>query len=229
MSSLSTMTMKRVLFAAFCAPTATCFSATPLTTCNGFAGLSTISKEAAIQLVQVVLTDAHAGLLAAGADLAVRAHENDTLVTLTDEELDEYKRLAVFMTAVASDPSAFPVRESLARSLKKKAREMKGPAQPQSRRNQRKRTQARKQSFQRRNRAERREQAQAWNEAVAKIEAERIEHEEWLEQRRAELEAEPKFDITDIAGNVILAGVPQSFVKAQAEDKPDLILPPGVA
>lgn len=159
-----------------------------------------------LQLVQVTLTDELAGLLAASAGIAVSAHEQDVLVSLTDDELTEYKRLAVFMTAVASEPAKFPVRESLARSIKSKVRATRGPAQKQSRRK------VRSQSQQKRDRVQRRREVAEHNQATAAYEKDRIDHEAFITERTMQTENEPKFNITDIAGNVILAGVPESMV-----------------
>lgn len=75
--------------------------------------------------VQIVLTEQQAGLLAAAADIAIKAHNADKIVTLTDEEVDEFKRLAVFLTAVSAEPDKFPVRPAFAKSIKKRARTMK--------------------------------------------------------------------------------------------------------
>jgi hypothetical protein len=139
------------------------------------------------------------------------------LVTLTDEELTEYKRLAMFLTAVASEPGKFPVRESLARSIKKKTRSARGVLKndgtPKGQRSP-KRLTKRSQGQQKRDRAQRRREVAEFNQAREAYEKDRIDHEAYIAERQAQIALEPKFDITDIAGNVILAGVPESMVKA---------------
>lgn len=181
--------------------------------------------------MQIVLTDELAGLLAAAVGITISAHEQNHIVQLTDEELTEYQRLAVFLTAVASEPERFPLRESLAKGLKKKVRAAKGPAQPQSRKKKKKRTQ----SQQKRDRAQRRLEAQQHNEAREAYDKDRVDLESYIEERQAQIESEPKFVITDIAGNTILAGVPESMIRPMPEEgveahdsKPELILPSGV-
>jgi hypothetical protein len=145
----------------------------------------------------------------------------------------------VFFAMVASEPNRFPLRESLARSLKKKVRAAKGAAQPQSRS---KRKAKRSQGQQKRDRVARREAVAQHNAALAAYEKERAEQEALIEYRRQQIQSEPKFNVTDIAGNVILEGVPASMVVAQeapaqafeleqavAKGRAQrLILPPGV-
>lgn len=178
-----------------------------------------------MQPVQIVLTDELAGLLAAAVGITISAHEADQIVTLTDEELVEYKRLAVFLTAVASEPERFPLRESLARSLKKKTRQVKGPAQrPSGRKGKR------SQSQQKRDRAQRKLEAEQFNQAREAYARDQADLEAYIEERKSQIETEPKFRITDIAGNTILEGVPQSMIVALEEQPvaPSIVLPPGV-
>src|SRR5581483_12135148 len=111
--------------------------------------------------------------------------------------------------AVAAEPSRFPLTGQMAEALKRGARKAKGPAQPESRRNRRKARQEQRQSFHKRRRKELRETREAYNAAQAMLAAEREEMEAAYAEMRAKLEAEPKVNITDAQGNVILAGVPQ--------------------
>lgn len=187
-----------------------------------------------MQPVQIVLTDELAGLLAASAQITLKAHEADQIVSLTEDEQTEYKRLAVFMAAVASEPEKFPLRESLARSLKTKVRAAKGEAQPKSRSG---RKAKRSQGQQKRDRAARKVEVANFNRAREAYERDRIDHEAYLAERQAQMETEPKFDIVDIAGNVVLRDVPQSLLTpaepefksmADAAAKGAIILPPGV-
>jgi hypothetical protein len=185
-----------------------------------------------MQLVQLVLTDDQALLTRQLIDLAL---SNSTEDQVGEVEADA-QRLAVFFGAIAADPDRFPVSGRMATAMKRAKRRAKGPAQPQSRRNKRKARQEKRMSFHKRRRKERREFAEAYNAAREAMEAEQREMEEAYQEMRARLEAEPKFDITDAAGNVILAGVPQSMVRPveaamqeEAEvfetDAPKIILP----
>lgn len=119
------------------------------------------------------------------------------------------------MDTVAEHPNHFPVRREYARMIKSKLRAAKGPAQPQPGRNKRKARQAQRRAFQKLRRENRRELVAAFNAQREQMEAQRAEQEAQAEQRRAEIATEPTFDITDLMGNVILAGVPKSMIKAQ--------------
>lgn len=179
--------------------------------------------------VQVVLTDQLAGLLAAAADITLRSDANKQLVELSDDERTDLQRLAVFMTAVASEPEKFPLRDSQAKSLRSKLRTARGPAQPQPRK-----ASKPSQGRQKRTRAQKRAEAEAYNAARERVEVDMADREAYLEERRAQMENEPKFDITDIMGNTILAGVPSSMlVPVNEETHPTnpagkIILPPSV-
>ena len=122
------------------------------------------------RLVQVVLTVDQAFKLAQTVRYAVE----DRAGAVDDTVLDDLRRLVVFFDYVAADPSRFPVT-SMTASLKRGLRRVKGPAQPQSRRNKRKARQEKRQSVAKRRRLQRREMVEAWNRAVAQIEAEMAE------------------------------------------------------
>lgn len=170
------------------------------------------------QLVQILLTPEQAALLGASADVTVRAHEAETLVELTDDEKSSYQQLAVFMGMVASDPSKFPVTGKLARTIKTRARQLKATPNPDSgntnasRRNKRKARQERRQRSHKVRRRTRREDAAAYNVARTQMEAEIAEMQAIQDERMAEIEAEPKFTVTDIMGNVLIDNVPQSMI-----------------
>jgi hypothetical protein len=160
------------------------------------------------QLVQLVLTDDQALLTRQAIDLSL---SNSTEDQIGDAEAD-LQRLAVFFGAVAAEPSRFPLTGQFAEALKRGARKAKGPAQPKSRRNARKARQETRIGFAKRRRAERRDLVAQHNAVQEAMQAERQEMEDAYAELRARLEAEPKVNITDAAGNVILAGVPQSMI-----------------
>jgi len=128
------------------------------------------------------------------------------------------------MALVAEEPRRFPVVGRMAATLKKSAKGVKGPAQPPSGKNKRKARQEQRISFHKRRRKERRETAEDedYNRARATMERDMEEARQIQEERQAQIENEPKFDITDIMGNVILAGVPLSMVRAQDDQPLDL-------
>jgi hypothetical protein len=144
--------------------------------------------------------------------VTVRAHEAETLVVLTDDEKASYEQLAVFMGQVALKPEAFPVTGRLAASIKTRARQLKGDAQPQSRKNKRKERQERRMRTSKARRRTRREDAEAYNVARTKMEAEIAEMQAIQDERQAQIEAEPKFTVVDIMGNVLIDNVPSSMI-----------------
>jgi hypothetical protein len=137
---------------------------------------------------------------------------NSTEDQIGDAEAD-LQRLAVFFGAVAAEPSRFPLSGQFAEALKRGARKAKGPAQPKSRRNARKVRQEKRIGAAKRRRAARRDFVAQHNAVQEAMQAEHQEMNEAYEEMRARLDAEPKFNITDVAGNVILAGVPKSMVQ----------------
>src|SRR5690242_17354963 len=173
------------------------------------------------RLVEVVLTEEQAGLLAAAADITLRSHEaEDGLVTLNEQEELGMKQLAVFFVTVASSPQHFPVTGRMAKTVKSRTRAAKGEAKQTSRKNKRKARQERRMSFSKRRRKERREMAENFNKAREVYEAELAEIQAIQEQRQREIENEPKFDVQDIMGNVVIAGVPQSMIRAADTNEP---------
>lgn len=164
-----------------------------------------------MQFVQVVLTDDQALLARAALDLILNDPER---YVMTDEERADYERLAVFLGHVAQNPSEFPVTGKMATSVRKAVRRIAGPAQPQSRR--RKRSQGQ----QKRDRKARRELVAAYNEAVARMEAERQEAEEAHRELLERIEPQPKYRVVSAGGEVILDGVPAEFIQPVDEDGP---------
>lgn len=172
------------------------------------------------QLVEIVLTEEQVGLLSVAAGLTLRSNEDTEhgLITLTEEEQADYERLAVFLTTVAANPQHFPVTGRMARSIKKRtlASRLPRPAAgdtARSVRNKRKARQEKRQGASKRRRKERREHVAAFNKARERYEADVKEMQEIQEQRQREIENEPKFDVTDIMGNVVIAGVPKSMIR----------------
>jgi len=168
------------------------------------------------QLVELVFTDQQVGLLAAAVDTTLRSADDEEhgLLTLEDEERTAFEQLQVFLTSVFTSPRAFPVTGRMAIPKKKSVAEklhLKGTSE--STRNKRKARQAKRQGGHKRRRLEQRKMAANYNQARTVMEAELQEIQEIQEQRQAEIALEPKFDITDIMGNVVIAGVPESMIR----------------
>ena len=173
------------------------------------------------QLAEVVVTDDQAKLIAAAADVALRSHadEEHGLITLDEDELTNMQRLAMFFGVVAEQPHRFPVTGRMAIPLKKAKREAREAAKEvhgtnRSVRNKRKARQESRMGAAKRRRRERREFVENFNRAREITEREVAEMQELQEQRQREIENEPKFNVTDIMGNVLLEGVPQSMIVA---------------
>lgn len=161
---------------------------------------------------QIVITDDQAKLLGAAADVTLRANEAEEFILLEEHEKTSLQELAVFMAMVAQHPGSFPITGRMAKSVKTRLRQLRGPAQPASARNKRKARQEKRQGFAKRRRKQRRELAEQYNQARQIMEQEMEEARQIQEERQAQLEAEPKFNITDIMGNVLVANVPASMV-----------------
>lgn len=116
--------------------------------------------------VQVVLTDGHVRLLREGVGNLVVDPEGEP-----DRAAEVYV-LESFLDTVTEHPESFPVTGKMATSIKHRLRLLKGPAQPQSRRNKRKARQERRMSTAKRRRREKRELAAAYNEAQERLMAE---------------------------------------------------------
>jgi hypothetical protein len=99
--------------------------------------------------------------------------------------------------------------------VRRKFEPPKGPAQPASRRNKRKARQDARQGGHKRRRKERREMAEQYNAAREIVERDMAEAAEVQAETVARLETEPKFDITDAFGNVMVSGVPESLIRPQ--------------
>jgi hypothetical protein len=179
------------------------------------------------QLVQILLTDEQAKLLAAAAVVAIRsdADEENGLITLEEDERTDLERLARFMAVVALNPSKFPLTGHMAVARKLAERrvdgvrrgdgELKGTV---SRKNKRKVRQERRQRTHKVRRLTRRADAEAYNAARAQMEAELKEIQEIQEQRQREIETEAKYTLQDIMGNVVMTDIPESMIVAQTDE-----------
>ena len=137
---------------------------------------------------------------------------------LTEEERSAYERLAVFFGHAVVDPSRFPLSPRQASRIKSVVKKARGPAQPQSRRNKRKARQERRIAFAKQRRKQNREFREQYNEAMAQLRKEQEEMEQAYAEVQARIEAEPKFDIFDGVGNLIMSGVPESAIRSQETD-----------
>lgn len=183
------------------------------------------------QLVEVVLTTDQAAVLAAASDVTLRAASESEYIALEEGEQQTLEQLAVFLAAVANNPQHFPVASNKGLTLKKRLAAPKGAGQPQSRKNKRKARQERRMSFHKRRRKERRADAENFNQAREIVERDRAEMEEIQRERQAQLENEPKFEMLDSMGNVVLSGIPESMIRPQQtpdtpeEEAPKIIMP----
>jgi hypothetical protein len=148
---------------------------------SGALARSTLSKEAQLKFVQVVLSDDQARLVAQAIPLAL---ENSTEDQIGDGE-DDLKRLAMFFAGVAESPEAFPITGRMAGKVKAIVRQAKGPAQPQSRS---KRAKKRTQGQQKRDRQARREGVAEFNVARERYEQDVKDMEEAHAERVAQIE-----------------------------------------
>lgn len=131
---------------------------------------------------------------------------------LTDEERQQYERLAVLYGHAAVDASRFPLSPKQAARLKSVVKKARGPAQPQSRRNKRKARQERRIAFAKQRRKNNREFREQYNEAMRQMEAEREEAEKAYAEIAARIENERKYQIKDGMGNLIMSEIPASAI-----------------
>lgn len=144
---------------------------------------------------------------------------------MTDEERQQYERLAVFFGTAAVDPSRFPLSPKQASRLKSIVKKAKGSSQPQSRRNRRKVRQERRQGYHKQRRKDLREFKEQYNAAMAQLRKDAEEAEAAHAEAMARYENEPKFDVYDGVGNLIMAGVPKSAIVLQDVEGVETELP----
>jgi len=120
-----------------------------------------------LTVVQPTLTDNQALALAQACDFVVFEAELRKNM-LEESEVDEFKRLSVFLYDVAANPQKYPSRA--AAQIRKRLSALKGPAQPAPR-NKRKQRQETRMATAKRRRAERAKSAAEWNAQVAEYEA----------------------------------------------------------
>jgi len=150
---------------------------------------------------------------------------------LTEEERSAYERLAVFFGSAAVDPARFPLSPRQASRLKSIVKKTRGPSQPQTRRNKRKARQERRIATAKLRRKNNREFREQYNEAMAQLRKEQEEMEAAYREVEARVAAEPKFDIVDGAGNLIMSGVPESALRpmdAPEQSAGELVGAPGI-
>jgi len=176
------------------------------------------------QLVQILLTDEQAKLLAAAADVTLRSNEDKTdgLIALEDTEKTDLERLATFMAIVATEPGKFPLEGRMAQTLKT-ARRTKTPNPNAgntgaSTRNKRKDRQERRARTHIVRRLKRREFVKEYNRARIVAETEIAELTAIQEARQKQIESEPKFDLLDTMGTVIMSDIPQSMIRPVEEE-----------
>jgi hypothetical protein len=186
-----------------------------------------------VQFIQTLLTDEQALKIRYAIDVLLQDPER---YVMTDEERTEYERLAVFWGHAVTNPSAFSPTGEMAQRVKTIVRRAKGPAQPPSRRNKRKARQEQRRAFQKLRRKQRREFNEQYNSAMEQLRSDAEEAERNAQELAAKYEAEPKFEIRDGYGNLIMQGIPKSAIVpmtpdgdvsdvSPSSDTPHIILP----
>lgn len=178
-----------------------------------------------MQFVETLITDDQALKIRLALDLILQ--DPDRYV-MTDEERDEYQRLAVFYGVVATDPSRFAPTGKNAQTVKSIVRRVKGPAQPQSRRNRRKMRQERRRAHQKLMRSQRREFAEQYNAAMQTLRSEAEEAGRAAAEVEERFAAEPKVMVLAADGTPVMRGIPASMVVPEPEsldEAPKIILP----
>lgn len=168
-----------------------------------------------MQFVELVVSTDQALMTRAALDIVL--NDPDRYV-LTEEERSAYERLAVFFGSAAVDPARFPLSPRQASRIKTLVKKARGPAQPQSRRNKRKARQERRIATAKQRRKNNREFREQYNEAMAQLRKEQEEMEAAYAEVEARVAAEPKFDIVDGQGNLIMSGVPESAIVHAGEE-----------
>lgn len=172
-----------------------------------------------MRFVQLLLTDEQAEWTAA----ALRDAEKDLKAQL-DELGDDAEmwmaddaamlgRLSMLFQDAAEQPSKYPPTGKRAATVRTIVRRAKGAAQPQSRKNKRKSRQERRMRTAKERRRLRREVAESWNRAREIMEREAEEAREAYEALLARVADQPKYQVLDSAGNVVLDGIPAEFVR----------------
>jgi hypothetical protein len=181
------------------------------------------------ELTQIVLTDDQALQVSQALSLAI---ENSFPEQLGGEEGEQaLKQLSVFFGLVAANPERFPVSGRLAKALKTAKRSaLKGPAQPQSRRNKRKARQEKRRSFHKRRRKEQAETVAAHNAAQEALERDLAEMEETYQEQMArltELSEKNNLTVEELRELLSLSGAPPAIMAAveKLDSKPRLIVP----
>lgn len=151
--------------------------------------------------------------------------EDENHIT-TDEERTEFERLAVFLGQVAASPESFPVTGKNATKIRSIVRRVKGPAQPPRKPKRHARLEKRqgRQKFLRENR---RELVEEFNRIRELHEQEAREAEEAIRQAEERIAKQPKFQIKDVNGNVVVRDVPaEAILREDGEPAfPQIIVP----
>lgn len=165
------------------------------------------------QFVHPLLTDDQALMAATAIRLIL---EDEEKYVFTDEERDQFTRLAGFFGLLAEHPSQFPPKGAMVSTVKRITRRAKGAAQPQSRST---RKAKRSQGRQKRDRAARREQVAQYNASLAAYEKDMRDAEEAHRELEEQLSSEPRVQVIDVNGRVIMSEIPASMVVPMDEEK----------
>lgn len=167
------------------------------------------------EFAQIVISADQARML----HFAVESILQDEDYVMTEPEAEEFKRLAVFLSAVHGYPNHFPVTGQMAAKIKRAKRQFKVPV-PQTRRNKRKARQEARTSYRKRSRIARREEVEAFNLAQQTQEQEAQEAAEFYAELNERLEKQPKFNIVDPHGKPVVEAIPAEFIVAEDGSTP---------
>jgi hypothetical protein len=179
-----------------------------------------------VRFVQLLLTAEQAELVAAALrDTEAAIREEGTNEETTSEEVANNERvgeaaravgrLSLLFADAAENPSKYPPQGKLASTVRDITRRAKGAAQPEGRKNKRKARQERRIATAKERRRYRREMAEGFNKAREIMEQEAAEAAEFQAEIEARISDQPKYNVVDAYGNLIVAGVPAEFVKTE--------------
>ena len=174
------------------------------------------------EFAQIVISADQARLLHFATEELLRKAQdpdNEDGYEATKDEINEMKRLAVFLSAVHGHPNHFPVTGRMANVIKTNIRKHKVPV-PQTRKNKRKERQLKRRRFRKDQRAQRRELADQYNQALEIQEKEAKEAEAFYVETNERLASQPKFNIVDPFGNPQFEGIPAELIVAEDGSTP---------
>jgi hypothetical protein len=166
--------------------------------------------------VEILLTDD----LALKARFAIDSILADDNYVMTDEEEADFKRLAVFLGQVATNPAQFKPQGKNALRVRSIVRSMRGAAQPQSRKNKRKIRQHNRQGYAKWRRRERKRLVEEFNRARELYEQDAREAAEYWAEVEERVAKQTQYDVVTLDGQTVLAGIPAEFIRLTESGEP---------